>query len=93
MGAAKRRKLAGTYPTGNPVIPDDLKTDIATSVRGVEFYGLDQIGGLCLQRNSVGYLLMMMLGWKCNVVFGGLAVQTPFVMLSHSAQQNTGTAA
>jgi hypothetical protein len=74
MGEAKRRKAAGNYPPtpATIIVPDDLKTDIATSVRSIEFTVPGAVGGQCLQRTCVGYVLLRELGWRCEIALGGM---------------------
>ena len=55
------------------VVPDDLKQDIATVVRGTRIERLlDQGGGPCFDRCAIGYALLLILGWKPQPVLGGL---------------------
>jgi len=60
MGKAKRRRQAGDYPRGSRLVPEDIKLDIAKTVRSVEWV-TTEIGGRCLQRAYTGLTVLTML--------------------------------
>ena len=79
MGEAIRRQMnKGSH---SPLFPDDLKRDIAASVRSVEMETVSVAGGTqrvgdCLFRMFSGAQLMGMLGVNCHLEPGGMIYRT-----------------
>jgi hypothetical protein len=80
-GEAKRRKLAGTYPTQQPqitvaVIDDTMKATIAEIVRSVAAFDVETVsmmGGACLFRALAGLQALHALGWlDVRLTIGGV---------------------
>ena len=69
MGSRRSKKVQAGLST--TTIPDDLKADIAQSVRGIEFRGGD--GGTCFFRAAVGFeFLRTCLGISVGLAYGGM---------------------
>jgi len=70
----KAAKLARRHKQPDPspiIIPDDLRRDIAQTVRDVEF-DTDAPGGLCFYRAIIGWELLRLLGIAGKLCLGGM---------------------
>lgn len=76
--AAKCKKRHQRLPQNKPVavtIPDDLRADIAASIRGIKFsVGGDDLclGGLCLYRAVIGFEFLRLLAIPARLALGGM---------------------
>jgi hypothetical protein len=52
------------------IIPDDLRADIAASIRS--FHMMSDEGGLCMFRTVIGYRFLCHLGIPARIAFGGM---------------------
>jgi hypothetical protein len=69
-GSANRQACSDRRPLNGVVFPNDLRADIATSVRNVEFS--TGAGGLCLFRAVIGLELLRLLGIPADLTLGGM---------------------
>jgi hypothetical protein len=65
-----RPRLPARSQSKAATIPDDLKADIAQSVRNIEFSGAD--GGTCFFRAALGMDFLRRLGIPCGIALGGM---------------------
>src|SRR5215831_17077509 len=73
MGEAKRRREAGTQRAQPTSLPDDIKHDIAKTVRSIEWAMMDdRPGGMCFFRAMSGAVALMALGIPAKPALGGM---------------------
>jgi hypothetical protein len=72
----QRQQQAGTQQTAIFAVPEDLKIDIAKTVRTVDWRQVIPDGGLCFWRNMTGVYVLTELDIPARLQSGGMIFRT-----------------